>query len=47
MIAPPQIRRYEVLVVGADPSLPRTPAGLTGLAPDSHDSEPNGGPDDR
>lgn len=47
MIAPPQTRRCEVLVVGADPGLSRTPVALTGLAPGSHDSEPNGGPDDR
>ena len=47
MIAPPQIRRCEVLVVGTDPSLPRTPAALTGLAPGGHDSEPNRGPDAR
>jgi hypothetical protein len=42
MIAPAQTRRFEVLVVGADPGLPRTPAALTGLAPGSRDSEPDG-----
>ena len=32
MIAPPQTRRCEVLVVGAGPGFSRIPAALTGLA---------------
>ena len=35
MMAPPQTRRCEVLVVGAGPGLSRIPAALTRLAPGS------------
>jgi hypothetical protein len=47
MIAPPQTRRCEVLVVGADPGVPRTPAALTGLAPVAVTARRVGDPNDR